>query len=81
MIDVPARPYTLILTVTLNILMAIPLVKLFTSMVFFGSWFQAIIAISSVVIVNLAMGAMIDISRISKATSYGLKNGDSKKKH
>lgn len=77
----PARPYTLILTVILNVLTAIPLIKLFISMVFFGSLLQAVIAISLVVIVNLAFGAMIDISRISKATSYGLKSGDSKKKN
>ena len=81
MIDVPARPYTLIMTVTFNIIMAIPLTKLFLSMVFSGSALQAAIAIGVLVIVNIAMGAMLDISRISKATSYGLKSGDSKKKN
>ena len=81
MIDVPARPYTLILVVILNIIMAIPLTKIFFSMVFSGSALQAVIAIGVVVTLNIAMGAMIDISRISKATSYGLKSGGSKKKN
>ena len=81
MIDVPARPYTLFMTVIFNILMAIPLTGVFLSMVFSGSALQAIIAIGVVVVLNIAMGAMIDISRISKATSYGLKSGDSKKKN
>ncbi len=73
-IDVDARPTTLLLMIALNVLISVPLFKWLIEVVFFGTWLQAGIAVGIVVGVNLLMGQAINTTKISKQSAYGIKN-------
>jgi hypothetical protein len=68
------RPHTLLLMITLNTLVGVPLVWYLLSMVFSGSLFQAALAVVLVVGSQIGMSKCIDVTKVSKASDYGRKD-------
>ncbi len=75
-VDKPARIGSLINVVVMNLLVGVPMVRMFLSTVLSGSLWQAALALGGVAALFAGMHKMLDLTKASKASSYGSKKKD-----
>ncbi|XP_035686310.1 1-acyl-sn-glycerol-3-phosphate acyltransferase delta-like isoform X2 [Branchiostoma floridae] len=78
--EIPRRPYTLIIIIFWSVLLVVPLIKYLVGVVMSGSTLMIAGVIMGGVLVSLLLQKMMEVTQISKGSSYGHTKGNDKKK-
>ncbi|XP_078698805.1 1-acyl-sn-glycerol-3-phosphate acyltransferase delta-like isoform X2 [Branchiostoma floridae x Branchiostoma belcheri] len=78
--EIPRRPYTLLIFTFWSVLLVVPLMKYLVGLVLSGSTFMIAGVVLGGVLVSLLLQKMMEVTQISKGSSYGHTKDNDKKK-